>query len=136
MLLHIPVAGAEIPFLFIVLYLSRRFGENNCIGALTCGTIFIGLVLLIVLQNQPAAISGLFLINVAPTFMMVLRYYQTTLVVIQKKCFIMDHMLLRFVWGILQAHFLLTRVITRKTQVIVKINLCLITFFFLTYNGN
>ncbi|KAG2226156.1 hypothetical protein INT45_003301, partial [Circinella minor] len=87
MLLHIPVAGAEIPFLFIVLYLSRRFGENNCIGALTSGMIFIGLVLLIVLGNQPAAISGLLLINVAPTFMMVLTLLSNNVSGYTKKVF-------------------------------------------------
>ena len=87
MLLHIPVAGAEIPFLFLVLYLSRRFGENNCIGALTSSMIFIGLVLLIVLGNQPAAISGLLLINVAPTFMMVLTLLSNNVSGYTKKVF-------------------------------------------------
>ncbi|KAI9276861.1 major facilitator superfamily domain-containing protein [Phascolomyces articulosus] len=63
-LLNIPIGVTTMVLITTTVYLSRRFKENNYIGAAMCFVAFIGVLLLTVIPEGGAMLVGIFCANI------------------------------------------------------------------------
>ncbi|KAI9497363.1 major facilitator superfamily domain-containing protein [Zychaea mexicana] len=86
-LLNIPSGFSAMILVLITVYCSRRFNENNYVGALACVVSFTGVLLLTVLPRGGAMLAGIFLVTTNPASAIVLSVISNNVNGYTKKVF-------------------------------------------------